>query len=430
MEELEEKVKIVEIVTIAKLVPVFKDTEEANAIQVCNFNFENGDECGYNVIAGKGLYEIGSKAIYIQPDYCLSDIKLFESFVAPNGDPKKTRLGKMNRIRALKFNFSFDGSTDPIYSFGVLLPLSEVEEYLGRTITEDMDLTEILGITKYEEPEKSGSGLTAGDFPSFMYKTDENNIMNIVGKVRRAIEQKQSFGVCLKHDGSSFTEAFKIVNTEYENIICSRSQQKKNEQKMITDYIDNDGNKYHKFINPDTKEKGWFNDNLHDFRLDGQMSEMKPIIIEVKDSWVDLAHSSGLDSKGLEYCKKHGLELAFRGEIYGQGLKGSGNKLNPDSNQKQTLRLFGIDDLSEGFAKRINYSSEHNLKNVCTELGLEYTDPTIIEPSSYEELIEMCQKIFKSEAEQGRIIEGVVIRTMYTNDISCKYMNEYYDSKK
>ena len=56
-------VKIVEIVTITNLIPVFKEGAEANAIQVAKFSFDNGGECGFNVIAQKGLYEIGSKGL-------------------------------------------------------------------------------------------------------------------------------------------------------------------------------------------------------------------------------------------------------------------------------------------------------------------------------------------------------------------------------
>ena len=167
-------IKPVEIVEVNKIIPVYKNGEEANSIQVINFKFKNGDECGYNVIAQKGLYEIGSKACYIQPDYCLSDIGLFNSFTMPDNDPKKSRLGKNNRVRAIKFNFSFANSTDPIYSFGVLLPKSEVDSFIGKDSDTD-DITEILGITKYEEPETAGFGLIAGDFPSFLYKTDEEN---------------------------------------------------------------------------------------------------------------------------------------------------------------------------------------------------------------------------------------------------------------
>lgn len=422
-------VKIVEIVTITNLVPVFKEGAEANAIQVAKFSFDDGGECGFNVIAQKGLYEIGSKAIYIQPDYCLSENELFNSFIAPGGDPKRSRLGKQNRIRAIKFNFSFAGSSDPIYSNGVLLPLEEVKSFINKDI-EDIDLSEELGVAKYEEPETAGSGLIAGEFPSFMYKTDEQNINNIVDHVKKIISEGQELGITIKRDGSSHTTYFKLEDEDYKSGVCSRSQEKKLDQSFVTDYFDEDKNLYHRYFDKDTMTKGWFCDELSQFRQDDEMEEFEAVVKGVKDSWVELAKESGLLENGLAYCKEHGLELAFRGEIIGSGLKGSGNKVNPDANDRQKLVLFGIDDLSEGFSKRINYSSPHNLRDVSKILGIDYTESIVAKPKTYEELIDICEDIFRTEKSNGRIIEGVVVRTMYTNDLSCKVMNGDYDSRK
>lgn len=422
-------VKIVEIVTITNLVPVFKEGAEANAIQVAKFSFDDGGECGFNVIAQKGLYEIGSKAIYIQPDYCLSENELFNSFIAPGGDTKKSRLGKQNRIRAIKFNFSFAGSSDPIYSNGVLLPLEEVKSFINKDI-EDIDLSEELGVAKYEEPETAGSGLIAGEFPSFMYKTDEQNINNIVDHVKKIISEGQELGITIKRDGSSHTTYFKLEDEDYKSGVCSRSQEKKLDQSFVTDYFDEDKNLYHRYFDKDTMTKGWFCDELSQFRQDDEMEEFEAVVKGVKDSWVELAKESGLLENGLAYCKEHGLELAFRGEIIGSGLKGSGNKVNPDANDRQKLVLFGIDDLSEGFSKRINYSSPHNLRDVSKILGIDYTESIVAKPKTYEELIDICEDIFRTEKSNGRIIEGVVVRTMYTNDLSCKVMNGDYDSRK
>lgn len=425
---IEEKVKAVEVVTINKIIPIYKDGAEANAIQVVNFEFENGDLCGYNVIAQKGLYEIGSKAVYVQPDFCLSDISIFNSFIAPFGDPKKSKLGKNNRIRAVKFNFSFDKSTDPIYSFGILLPLTEVNEFIKSTYNQD-ELTEILGITKYEEPETGGNGLVKGGLPHFLYGTDENNINNVKSKVIRAIEEGQEFGITTKTDGSSWTEYWRKNEETFYTGICSRSMEKQIEQVLITEYK-NDGKSYHKYINPETKEKGWYCDATNEFLTNDEVKDFKPVEVPVKDSWVDLAHSSGVFDKMMEYCKKYDVQLALRGEIYGQGLKGSGNKLNPDASAKQGLVLFGVDSLDNGFAKRLHYGNEHNLQKICEELNLEYTKPKVVKVDSYEQLSEICENIFKEEKAKGRVIEGVVIRTMYSNDISVKYMNPEYDSKK
>ena len=372
----------VEIVTISRIIPIYKNGEEASSIQVVNFNFSNGDECGYNVISQKGIYQVGSKAVYIQPDYCLPDSPLFASFTAPNGDPNKSRLGKNNRIRALKFNFSFENSSDPIYSVGILLNTNELPiELLAAE-----DLAATLGITKYEEPEKGATGLTRGTLPSFLYSTDEVNCANLKSHINRVLASGAEVAYTIKIDGSSFTEYFKKdAEGNWYTGVCSRSLEKK-----ITD--------------------------------------------DTADSWVKLAKSSGLYERGMEYCKKHNVELAFRGEIYGQGLKGSGNKLNPDANKKQGLILFGVDDLASGFATRINCSNiDHNLQHICNELGLTKVGTSIFlkTPKNYDELVELASDIFKAEkTDNNRIIEGIVVRTTTSNDLSCKIMNPEYDAKK
>lgn len=425
-------IKPVEIVKVTRIIPIYKDGTEANSINVINFSFDNGDECGYNVIAQKGLYEIGDRAVYIQPDYCLSDIALFDSFIRPFGEPNKTKLGRMNRIRAIKFNFQFEGTTEPIYSFGVMLPLSEVAAYLGEHYDEN-NLVELLGITKYEEPETAGSGQIAGDFPSFMYKTDEENINNLKSKVSRIIEQGQELGYTIKTDGSSLTTYCRKMDPDWMQGVCSRSQEKKNEQSYITKYLDSVGKEFTKYLNPVTKELGWLCAETKVFYTDAEIQKIDsftPVKQEVKDSWVELAKNTGLTEKGLEYCKANDVQLAFRGEIFGQGLKGSGNKLNPDANSKQGLVLFGVDSLDTGFSVRLNYSSPHNLTVIGDYTGVPVKTPVVIKPSSYEELCAICDGVFRDEKAKGRVIEGLVIRTMYTNDLSCKYMNPEYDAKK
>lgn len=420
--------KSVEIVTVNKIIPIYKEGQEANSINVINFLFKDGSECGYNVVSQKGLYEIGSQAVYLQPDYCLSDISLFDSFIRPGGEINKSRLGKNNRIRAIKFNFQFENSVDPIYSCGILLPKSTIDSYIKRDCDVD-DIDEILGITKYEEPEKSGSGLTLGTFPGFLYKTDEENINNIKSHVKRIIAEEQEFGLTIKTDGSSFTQYFRKNEDGFYTGICSRLLEKKLEQSYVSEYINGD-KKYHKYIHPETKVKGWFCDELNDFKLEEEIKDFDTITIEVKDSWIELSKSTGLFEKGMKYCLDNNVQLAFRGEIFGQGLKGSGNKLNPDAQSKQGLKLFGIDSLDKGFGVRQHYGNEHSLSKVCDEIGLDYNVPLIIKPSSYEELVEICENIFKEQKANGKVIEGLVIRTMYSNDLSCKFMNQEYDSRK
>lgn len=420
--------KPVEIVSISSLFPLFKDGQEAIAIQMAKFKFSDGAECGFSVVVQKGIYVIGSEAVYIQPDYCLPESELFSSFTAPGGDPKKSRLGRRNRIRATKFNFSNGEGQSPVYSNGILMPMAEVEAYLGKGIGASDALAEELGVTKYEEPETGGSGL-AIDFPPFLYKTDEENICNIVDHVRHVISQGQELGISIKRDGSSFTGFFRLDGGDWSVGVCSRSQEKKLDQHYTAEYVDFSGNRFRR-KKGEYGDQVWHCEATGETRKESELNGLTAVIKEHRDSWVELAKSSGLMERGLEYCKSNGVQLAFRGEIIGQGLKGSGNKLNPDSSQKQKLVLFGVDDLSGGYSVRLNGSSKHSLERICESLGLEYAKSVFATPATYEELCEICEGIFRSEKENGRVIEGVVVRTRYSNDLSCKYMHGEYDSKK
>lgn len=189
---MENEVSPVQIVTIKKKTPLFKGEDEANAIEKIEIN-----ENGFSLVAQKDLYQVGEEVVYIQPDYSLSDIPLFESFIRPFGDPKKSKLGSNYRIRAVKFNLH-TGDYEPTYSVGILLPSSEVVKYLG--IGPDLsrlDLVERLGITKWEEPENnSGGGLYVKggrSYPEGVYKTDETNVNNLWGH----LENKISYPVYL-----------------------------------------------------------------------------------------------------------------------------------------------------------------------------------------------------------------------------------------
>jgi RNA ligase (TIGR02306 family) len=428
-------IKSVEIVKISKLTPIYKEGQEANSICVANFNFSNGNECAYNVIAQKSLYQIGDSAIYIQPDYCLSDIALFDSFTKPDGNPNKSKLGSNNRIRAIKFNFSFQDSSNPIYSFGILMPISEVKDFLGDNYDEN-NLDVLLGIHKWEEPEKAGSGLTQGDFPSFMYKTDEENQANLKTKISEICDGETDMGFSLKRDGSSITVYFKKdASGEWTWGVCSRTMEKKKDQYYVSKYV-GENIILTKYLNQENGQKGWINNDTGTFYTQsevdalvesGQVSEERT---EVKDSWVELATTSGLVERGMKYCQDNNVQLAFRGEIFGQGLKGSGNKLNPDSKLKQSIIIFGIDSLDGGFSVRQHYGDAHNLKDVCESIQVPYTVSVVEKPKSYDEFCQICDDIIAQEKSAGRIIEGVVVRTHYSNKLSCKYMNSEYDAKK
>ena len=393
----------VSIVTIKNKIPLYKGDEQANSIEVIEL-----EEVGFELVANKTLYQIGDKAVYIQPDYCVSDIPLFESFIRPNGDESKSMLGKVGglprRIRAKKFTLSKEPNGDPVYSNGILLPYNEVVDYVGAMILENVDLTKKLGITKYEEPEpvsKGGlkSGQTEGKFPEGIYKTDEENINNLWNHIEKKIGYPIKLVGTEKVDGSSITIG--ITPKIPEGFICSRNLRKKLTINKIVGRRE-----------PNLWEiiKSWFG--------------IKPDLniyqeIENDDDFVRYGKPY-LDTIKTFRGKQN---LILRGELNGGKLKGSGNKNNPASKEPANIKFFGMDkvDINNNAYKLTNEQFKYN--------SLSLSLPTVKEVfnkefNSKEELLAECNNYFKTN-----MIEGIVVRTL-DSKFSAKVMNLEYDSKK
>ena len=438
--------KPVEIVIIEKLIPIYKDGTEATAIQVARVKEVDGESCEFNIVVGKGLYEVGEKVVYIQPDYCVPDNESFAEYWRPGGDEKKSRLGKKGRLRALKFNFQFEGKTDPIYSNGIIIPVHIVmtKEVVAESVrmelaNEEYDLQKLLSVTKYVADDSiegsQNAGLTQGDFPHFMYKTDEPRIENLKSHVNKCYEEGIVLSATLKHDGSSislYCRRNPISTEELSYGVCTRNQEKKLDQLVVTGYIGENGVLLRQHFDKEKFTKGWMNDVTGEFFTTQEAQEkFLSVETEVHDSWVDTVKKHGYLDKLIEYCTLHDVQLALRGELIGAGNKGSGNKLNQDAKEPESkVRWFGIDDLSSGHSERINYSSVHNLKNFCEACDLEYTYELFEGVFNYDMLIEKCEDYFyKAKQNIDRIVEVIVIRSKYTNSLSVKYINNEYDSK-
>ena len=102
-------------------------------------------------------------------------------------------------------------------SQGLILPMSVFGDF-GWTAYEGLDVTERLGIIKYEPPIPAElAGKEKGLFPSFLNKTDEERIQNLSSEYDEL--KKHKFYVTEKLDGSSATFYFK----DGEFGVCSRN---------------------------------------------------------------------------------------------------------------------------------------------------------------------------------------------------------------
>ena len=392
----------VSIVAIKNKIPLYKGDEQANSIEVIEL-----EEVGFELVANKTLYQIGDKAIYIQPDYCVSDIPLFESFLRPNGDESKSMLGKVEglprRIRAKKFTLSKEPNGDPVYSNGILLPYYEVVDYVGAMILENVDLTKKLGITKYEEPEpisKSGlkSGQTEGKFPEGLYKTDEENINNLWNHIENKIGYPVTLVGTEKVDGSSITIG--VTPKIPKGFICSRNLRKKLTIKKIVGQRDMTFWETIKFF---------FGKNI-DTNIYEEV-ENDDDFVRYGKPYLDVLLKDGSGNRVL------------RGELNGGKLKGSGNKNNPASKEQANIKIFGLDKINEyGEAEKIPYLL---FKTECEKARIPLVKEVFNkEFNSKEELLNECNNYFKTN-----MIEGIVVRTL-DSKFSAKVMNLYYDSMK
>ena len=397
--------KPVTVVTIKNKIPLYKKDELANSIELIEL-----EETGFELVAQKGLYEIGDKAVLVQPDYNVSDISLFESYIRPNGDESKSLLGKVEgkprRIRAKKFTLSKEPNGDYVYSNGILIPIKEVDNYLSEVVTLGTDLTLKLGITKYEEPEptsRSGlkSGLTEGKFPEGVYKTDEENINNLWNH----IEKKLSYPITLtggeKIDGSSITIG--VSPNIPEGFICSRNLRKKiSTQKTVG------------------KRKKTLLEHLlfwkkYDLNIYEEVPNNDDFVNHGK-KYLDILKSISDTAYAPRY-------YVLRGELNGGSLKGSGNKNNPASKEQPNIKFFGLDYIDE--KSNVLRADNTTFKSFCTL----YNIPRVKEVfnkefNSKEELLQECNNYFKKN-----MIEGIVVRT-FDSRFSAKVMNLEYDSKK
>lgn len=389
----------VEIFTIKNKIPLYKGEEEASIVELIQL-----EEVGFEIVSRKDLYQIGDKAVYIQPDYNLSDIPLFESFIRPNGDESKSMLGKVEgkprRIRAKKFNLSKEINGDPVYSNGILLPYDEVLIYINRFraqsfdrplfMLEGIDLTEHLCITKWEEPETNFFGLNVGRacaFPEGLYKTDETNIHNVFNNIKYPIVLVGTE----KIDGSSIT----LGKMEGEVVICSRNMRKPLTYPKVT------GRRKKTFIE---KLLFWTKPNLN--------------IIEI----VSNDHDDFI-KYGLPHAERvQEPNLILRGELHGKTCKGSGNKMNPASKVDNQVKFFGLDKLYNGNWMRV---SHYDFIAYCEAFDFPTVEVFFEKKfNSFEEILTEAQSIFKE-----RMIEGIVVRTLDSH-FSAKIMNLEYDAKK
>lgn len=169
---------------------------------------------GWWVVVKKGEHQPGDKIVYCEIDSLLPEKPEFEFLRASSFKPAQTDatgaeiLPAGFRIRTVKLRGQV--------SQGICFPLSILPP--GTPTDEGEDVTELLGVLKWEPPLPVGmGGKVKGQFPGFLPKTDETRVQVLEAALER--HRGKTFYVTEKLDGTSFT-AF-VRQGEFG--ICSRN---------------------------------------------------------------------------------------------------------------------------------------------------------------------------------------------------------------
>ena len=222
--------KLASIRRIADIQPI----EGADAIDVATVD-------GWKVVVKKGDYKIGDLAVYFEIDSWVPYV--LAPFLVKNAAiPRKYNNVEGERLRTIRLRGQISqGLLLPIQSGGSLHAIEwtcagkslAIDAIDGDFNPEGLDVTEVLGVQKWEAPIPTQmEGQAKGTFPtSFMPKTDQERIQNCFNKI---LHGDYTYEVTMKLDGSSMT----LFRWEGELRVCSRNMELKiNEENKDVPFI-------------------------------------------------------------------------------------------------------------------------------------------------------------------------------------------------
>lgn len=234
---------------------------------------------GWNVVVAKNVgHKVGDKVVYCEIDSFLPIREEFEFL--RKSSYKKMADQEGFRLKTIKLRGQV--------SQGLLLPMSVLpitQFATAHDLPEGMDVTEMLGIVKYEPPIPAElAGKVKGQFPSFLRKTDEERVQNIaVEYSAMCYRSDHQFYVTEKLDGSSATFYYNDGSFG----VCSRN----------LELLETEGNTFWK-----------------------------------------VSREMDLENK----LSKYGMNISLQGELIGEGIQG-----NPYKIKGHTVKFFNVFDIDQ-----------------------------------------------------------------------------------
>ncbi len=200
-----EKRKLASIRRVKEIKPI----ENADAIELAIVD-------GWQCVTKKGEFQVGDLGVYFEIDSFLPIDDKYEFL-------RKSSYKKIMNPLAGQREEGFRLKTVKLrgqVSQGMILPLNFFHELQNsdQAFSEGYDLTELLNIDKFDPPLSANlAGVAKGLFPSFIQKTDQERIQNLIEYF--SIYKETEFEVTEKVDGTSMT----VYLSEGNFGVCSRN---------------------------------------------------------------------------------------------------------------------------------------------------------------------------------------------------------------
>lgn len=358
--------KLASIQKIASIRPI----EGADAIEVARIN-------NWDVVVKKNEFKVGELCVYFEIDSFLPIREEFEFL-------RKSSFKKMGgqegfRLKTIRLRGQVSqGLVVPIqildgeYELGIGISRQPHGDQLqlgpydnALVIEEGADVTEVLGVVKYEPPVPAElAGKVKGYFPSFLRKTDEERVQNLTKSYDEWVAQDLDFYVTEKLDGSSATYYYKDGVFG----VCSRNLELAEPEEFVAGMV----------VCEDGIERP-----------------------RQQNSFWKVAQELGLKEK----LAALGRNISIQGELIGEGIQG-----NPYKLKGQTVRFFNVFDIDS----QEYYGLPMFLATMQIDLKLEtvpiLTNLTMKLPKTIDEALAFAEA--KSVLNPDFDREGVVFRTM------------------
>lgn len=182
----------------------------ADSLDICTIG-------GWKVVTKFGEFNTGQLAVYFSIDSWIP-YELAPFLSKDRLEPREFEGVKGERLRTIRLRGQI--------SQGLLLPLEPTCSNIESILMEDLDVTEPLGILKYERPMPTQlAGLAKGNFPSFIPKTDEERIQNLKKEMDQWSQSFDQWEITEKLDGSSMTVYYRNDRDDESQSfgVCSRN---------------------------------------------------------------------------------------------------------------------------------------------------------------------------------------------------------------